>query len=121
MKKLIALLLALAMLLCMAACSSDKKEKSGDNSIFDMFDADKDPISQKDLQYYQGHIRSDVYWTKTGNVFHTHVDCYHLGNGQELITGSLKEAFEAGKNRPCKTCLKIDDIPTYEEAIGNGN
>ena len=74
------------------------------------------PVSQEDLQHYQTYIEGDVYWTKSGGVFHTHADCYHLGNSDELIQGSVDEAFAANKNRPCKTCLKADNIPTYEEA-----
>ena len=74
------------------------------------------PVSQEDLQHYQNYIEGDVYWTKSGGVFHTHADCQHLGNSAELIQGSVDEAFAANKNRPCKTCLKKDDIPTYEEA-----
>lgn len=74
------------------------------------------PTSQEDLQHYQNYITGDVYWTKSGGVFHTHADCQHLGNSAELIQGSVDEAFAANKNRPCKTCLKKDDIPTYEDA-----
>ena len=77
---------------------------------------DWNPTSQEDLQHYQNYIEGDVYWTKSGGVFHTHADCQHLGNSAELIQGSVDEAFAANKNRPCKTCLKKDDIPTYEEA-----
>lgn len=77
---------------------------------------DFNPTSQEDLQHYQNYIEGDVYWTKGGGVFHTHVDCQHLGNSEEVVQGSVDEAFGANKNRPCKTCLKKDDIPTYEEA-----
>lgn len=119
MKKLFALLLALAMLLCMAGCTSEKNENSSDNGFYNPFGSDKSPLIQRDLQYYKDHIRGDVYWTKPGSVFHTHVDCYHLANDQELICGSLEAAFEAGKDRPCKTCLKREGIPTYEDANAN--
>ena len=77
---------------------------------------DWNPTSQEDLEHYQNYIQGDVYWTKSGTVFHTHVDCQHLGNSAELIQGTVDEAFAANKNRPCKTCLKKDNIPTYEES-----
>ncbi len=46
-----------------------------------------------------------VYWTKSGSVWHTKKDCYHLKN-KEFISGTIEEAREANKERLCSNCGK---------------
>ncbi len=56
----------------------------------------------------------DVYWTKFGKVYHTHDDCGHLNNSDELFTGTVEAAMENNKPRICKDCAKKDNIEIGE-------
>lgn len=75
---------------------------------------DWNPASQEDLEAARNQIEGDVFWTKSGGVYHTHEDCYHLDRSEELVVGSVDEAFAANKNRLCKTCAKADEITDVE-------
>ena len=48
---------------------------------------------------------STVYWTESGETWHTNPKCYHIKN-KDVFSGSVEEAIEAGKERLCKTCAK---------------
>lgn len=56
----------------------------------------------------------DVYWTQFGKVYHTHEDCGHLNNSDELFTGTVEAAMENNKPRICKDCAKKDNIEIGE-------
>jgi hypothetical protein len=46
-----------------------------------------------------------VYWTQNGEVWHTKEDCRYLKN-KDVISGSQKDAIDAGKSRLCSSCEK---------------
>ncbi len=71
-----------------------------------LFGIDWNPQSQEQMLEDAGF--TTVYWTESGTVFHTHDDCGHLANTENLLTGSSAAAIEAGKTRLCKTCEKKD-------------
>lgn len=74
---------------------------------------DWDPVSREDLEAAQKAIPGDVYWTKSGSVYHTNrEECYHIRNktDEELFVGSVAEAFENDLTRLCSNCAKLDNI-----------
>ena len=46
-----------------------------------------------------------VYWIENGSVWHNDVNCQHI-KGKEVISGTVKDAIEAGKERLCRSCEK---------------
>jgi len=82
-----------------------------------LFGIDFNPVSQVEMLENAGI--SEVFWTASGTVYHTHDDCGHLKNTADLLTGTAAAAIENGKTRLCKTCEKRDaDIL---EAAGEKN
>ena len=49
-----------------------------------------------------------VYWTKSGSVWHTYLDCGHIKNSTNIISGNVEEAVNQGKKSICKNCEKRD-------------
>lgn len=47
-----------------------------------------------------------VYWTKNGSVWHIDGECYRLNKSKEILSGSVEEAKESGKERVCSSCGK---------------
>ena len=45
-----------------------------------------------------------VYWTEGGSVWHNTKDCSALARSKNIISGSVHDAVEAGKERVCKKC-----------------
>lgn len=45
-----------------------------------------------------------VYWLKTGTVYHTDPDCHHIAGKDQVCSGSVEEAAEAGKKKLCSSC-----------------
>jgi len=74
----------------------DTTEKSEENTVVTEAET-KDNDSESDEQI--------VYWTKSGETWHTKEDCYHIKKS-EYVSGTVEEAIEAGKKRVCKTCTK---------------
>ena len=52
------------------------------------------------------NIGETVYWTESGGVWHLYRDCGHLKNSQNVLSGTVEEAEEAGKDHVCSTCNK---------------
>ena len=48
----------------------------------------------------------EVFWTKSGTVWHIYSDCSHIRNSGEVICGSVEEAVSAGKSKLCTNCEK---------------
>lgn len=51
-----------------------------------------------------------VYWTRFGKVYHTHDDCPHLNQSEELTYGTVEQAIANNRVRLCKTCANRDNI-----------
>ena len=47
-----------------------------------------------------------VYWTKSGSVWHSYIDCGHIKNSKNIILGTAEEALNEGKSHLCKNCEK---------------
>ena len=48
----------------------------------------------------------DVFWTRSGNLWHTEQDCRYISNSNEVLHGSVEEAKNAGKTGICSSCDK---------------
>ena len=73
---------------------------------------DYNPISLEQQQAAIAAINQDVYWAKSGKVYHTHDDCQAITNSAELTYGTVEQAIAAGRTRLCAFCAKRDDIDT---------
>lgn len=84
---------------------------------------DFDPLSQEDVNAATSVYTSDVYWTKSGKVYHSHEDCQALQQTDDLSAGTVDTAMSEGRKRLCKFCqerdeeagLDLGDILTEEE------
>ena len=77
---------------------------SEDTNIDDAEDTDKE-IDSSILEEYpdSGKI---VYWTESGDVWHKSTSCTHIKDNSELLAGTVTEAVETGKTRPCARCFE---------------
>lgn len=77
---------------------------------------DWNPVSQEEMLeeagVESGEVYEQVYWTKSGTVYHLFEDCGHLKNSPDLMEGTSVAAVESGKTRLCKTC--------YSRAVAEG-
>ena len=71
---------------------------------------DFNPVSVEQQQAAINAISDDVYWSPFGHVYHTHDDCQHLNQSDQLTKGSVEQAIAANRTRLCKTCAKNDNI-----------
>ena len=51
-------------------------------------------------------LMETVYWTKGGEVWHLFKDCGHLKNSKSILSGSVEDAIENGKEKVCSACSK---------------
>lgn len=65
---------------------------------------DWDPVSQEDLELAQSTFSDSVYWTQFGKVYHIDLDCGHIKNSTTIFEGTVEDAYEAHRTRPCNTC-----------------
>ena len=71
---------------------------------------DFNPISSEELDAAMGAYDGvTVYWTAHGSVYHSHEDCYHLDQTDDLTYGTVDQAVAANRVRLCKTCQKKDE------------
>lgn len=54
---------------------------------------------------YQPLDSDRVYWVPNGKSYHSTADCVALLKSSDIRHGSLKEAFELGKDDPCSKCV----------------
>ena len=72
---------------------------------------DYNPVSSEQKEAaVQALGETTVYWTQFGKVYHTHEDCGHLNQTDELTYGTVKQAIAANRTRLCLTCAKQDNI-----------
>ena len=50
-----------------------------------------------------------VYWTDSGKVWHLFENCGYLKNSKEILSGTLADAEEEGKEKICSSCEKKND------------
>lgn len=54
---------------------------------------------------YPPFDKNKVYWTPNGKSYHAVDWCYTLENSKTILSGTLEEAKNAGKNDPCSKCV----------------
>ena len=57
-------------------------------------------------EVYTDQTEDRVYWIKSGKVWHIDEHCRHIKHSNEILSGSVDEAKEAGKTKVCGTCGK---------------
>lgn len=55
---------------------------------------------------FDENVGDEVYWTESGGVWHLYRDCGHLKNSQNVLSGTVADAEEAGKDHVCSSCNK---------------
>ncbi len=71
---------------------------------------DWNPVSSEDLEAAKSAITGDVFWVKSGDIYHTSSECTYLNNTTNLSQGSVEAAFENGHVDLCSRCAKRDGI-----------
>ncbi len=61
-----------------------------------------------------------VYYTVSGEVYHSDRDCSYLKKSTNVIEGSVVQAAESGKTRHCGTCAKGAQNDAATESDGDG-
>lgn len=65
------------------------------------------PAAQKDSGIREESPQSEtVYWTSGGEVYHKTGSCVSLKRSKTIKEGSVGDAKQAGKSRPCKLCAR---------------
>jgi len=75
---------------------------------------DYNPVSAEDLAQaqsdaYEYSIDGETcYWTSFGRCYHFNPDCHTIINSNPVYTGTVAEAFEANRSKPCSYCATAD-------------
>lgn len=85
-------------------------------AIGSLFSVDWNPISEEEkAEAIEEFGDTEVFWTKSGGVYHTSTECGHLYNSTDLIVGSVEQAIAEGKTRICKSCEARDAAAAAEQ------
>ncbi len=79
---------------------------------------DWSPVSAEDLAQAQSDadaysIDGNVYWTQFGKCYHLDEYCSSLNNSAKLYKGSVDQAFEANRSKPCSFCASPEALELY--------
>lgn len=75
---------------------------------------DYNPVSAEDLAQaqsdaYEYSIDGETcYWTSFGRCYHFNPDCHTIINSNPVYTGTVAEAFEANRSKPCSYCATAE-------------
>lgn len=77
------------------------------------------PVSAEDLAQAQSDASAYtddgiVYWTQFGKRYHLDEDCQSLRNSATLYKGTVEQAFEAKRGKPCSFCASEEAIEQYK-------
>ena len=83
---------------------------------------DWNPVSAEDLAAAQSDVATYtddgiVYWTQFGKCYHLDQDCQSLQNSVTLYKGSIEDAFEAKRAKPCSFCASEEAIAEYKAGM----
>ncbi len=130
MKKTISLIIVLICLLTLNSCSFDEsvfhlsggelldEEKMSEikNEILQSMDmeeiSNETEFDDTDMNASENETDDEkegfevVYWTESGKVWHLSSECYHLKKSSEVNSGTVEEAKDTGKEKPCSSCNK---------------
>lgn len=77
---------------------------------------DWNPISKEEKDAATNTITDDVYWTQYGRKYHLFDDCQTIKNS-DLLTGSVQDAIDNGRESLCAFCAKRADISNPDMKI----
>lgn len=69
---------------------------------------DKDENEDVNVEDNIENSDTEVFWTEIGNRWHTHRDCYHIADLDDVKSGTVAEAIEDEKTGLCLHCKKSD-------------
>ncbi len=83
------------------------------------------PVSAEDLAQAQSDaaaytIDGNVFWTQFGKCYHLSEDCGSLKNSAKLYKGSVDQAFEANREKPCSFCASAEALEEYARQQSEG-
>ncbi len=84
---------------------------------------DYTPASAEDLAAADenSYIYSDgtAYWTRFGKCYHFDQDCQSLLNSEIVYEGTVAEAFEADRSKPCSFCADAEVLEANKTVSGS--
>ncbi len=89
--------------------------------IESIFEAISTPVTDK----YPSETAEDgsliLYWLENGSVWHISLNCASISKAepQNLRSGDIADALEAGKERGCKICAKDFEIETESALVSD--
>lgn len=67
---------------------------------------DWNPISEEKYQQLSTELDgTPVYWTRYGKAYHLDTECSSLTRTTDLFEGTIEQAIEAGRSKPCHFCV----------------
>ena len=121
-KPVLVLFLMLALIFTLAACKGDEAFDSGTpltpgdvNNLKNDLEqkgeqeqggGDEEPETPKAPESTQPQepVFTTVYWLPKGSVYHSDENCYHIRGKDNVESGTVEAAAEAGKERLCSAC-----------------
>ena len=85
---------------------SHSDEKTNDTENTDNTETQSNVSTNTDDTASDLNVGNEVYWTESGGVWHLYRDCGHLKNSQNVLSGTVADAEEAGKDHVCSSCNK---------------
>lgn len=83
---------------------------------------DYNPVSAEDLAQAQSDAYeysidgATSYWTTFGKCYHFNPDCHTIINSNPVYKGTIEEAFEANRTKPCSYCAIAEGEELFEKA-----
>ncbi len=80
---------------------------------------DYSPVSAEDLAAAQDDaavysLDGTSYWTTFGKCYHFNPDCHTIINSATVYRGTVEEAFEANRHKPCSYCATAEGEEVFD-------
>ena len=80
---------------------------------------DYSPVSAEDLAAAQDDavvysLDGTAYWTAFGKCYHFNPDCHTILNSAVVYQGTVEEAFEANRHKPCSYCATAEGEEVFD-------
>lgn len=87
---------------------------------------DYNPVSAEDLAAAQQDAEvytydGTVYWTQFGKCYHFDDNCQSLRNSASIYTGTIEEAFEAKRSKPCSFCADAELLEPVDRVVSESD
>lgn len=109
--------IALLDLILLSSCTKENKPPEGIKITPEVLESVSASLAQESASISETYtvapeivpditVSEIVYWTESGSVYHVTDQCSALRHSAKILHGSVEEAMEARKERPCKTCFE---------------